>query len=580
MFFHGNKFACIRSWIYILCSHVVLYTCSIHKANPQVNHSFLKDAFWFLKMAAPATDVTGYRSDGGGLGQDQGISKNLKNILTAKLPLLSSPGTLLENTLYYDINSSSIVAVEQQATFAKDRITLNNFSMDASPSAYIPSVLFAGTVFWIAKLNQSAVWSATATDNAGAQSAFCAPSGWGFAALNQIIVYMGASTIAQIQISAMTNYLVNAATCETASKRAKMLEGAGRYLNPYDTRSVMAGPPTAPSVPETYWRLRDYGSFFNTTSNVPKFTAMTQCVVPLRLPWSSMAALDKRLSMDCKLSTQPIQITLFGNGPTDFLTMGSKVQTQIGNAWDVSTIQLWQEELSDKSLSVRNELLAMPEFNVGYPFQYAQSIPFDIISQGDLGTSDDVFVMNITSIINSDLTTFLFNITWNGRTEPQNGQCCPLYGELLTDITLLLNGQRFFGFDEDCYQFVTLAKQLDDPNQPGIFMPSSNSSFGTTASEGFLVSGNIYEFNNSRLRSIISEANLQNTARFTNQTFQLSFKINRDLYYLAEYSGAGAATQYAKGVSKQNGYRLNMTYLYNAVFMIGGDGGTTKLITN
>ena len=530
-------------------------------------------------MAAPATDVTGYRSDGGGLGQDQGISKNLKNILTAKLPLLSSPGTLLENTLYYDINSSSIVAVEQQATFAKDRIALNNFSMDASPSAYIPSVLFAGTVFWVAKLNQTAAWPAgTVFDDS---YAFCAPSGWGFAALNQIIVYMGASTIAQIQISAMTNYLVNAATCETASKRAKMLEGAGRYLNPADSRSIMA----SPTASSPFWRLKSYGSFFNAASSPSEFLGMSQCVVPLRLPWSSMAALDKRLSMDCKLSTQPIQITLFGNGPSDFLTMGSVVKPQIGTAWDKSSIQIWQEELSDKSLSVRNELLAMPEFNVGYPFQYAQSIPFDILGS-DTGLSSNEFVMNITSIINSDLTTFLFNVTWSGRTDPDNGQNCPLYGELLTDITLLLNGQRFFGFEEDMYQFVTLAKQLDDPNQPGIIMPASNTSKYTANVTGFVASGNIYEFNNSRLRSIISEANLQNTARFTNQTFQLSFKINRDLYYLAVADPTAtpavpvSSTTYQANVTKKSGYRLNMSYLYNAVFMIGGDGGTTKLITN
>jgi hypothetical protein len=538
-------------------------------------------------MAAPATDITGYRSDAGGLGQDQGISKNLKNILTAKLPLLSSPGTLLENTLYYDINSSSIVAVEQQATFAKDRIVLNNFSMDASPSAYIPSVLFAGTVFWIAKLNQGAHWPTTYAQDAS--NAFVAPHGWGFAALNQVIVYMGASTIAQIQISSMTNYLVNAATCETANKRKIMLDGAGRYLNPIDPRSIMAqgesasGSPTKVDAP--FWRLNHYGDYYTTDSNGSKayFPAMSQCCVPIRLPWSSMAALDKRLSLDCKLSTQPIQITLYGNGPTDFLTMGSNVQAQIGTSWDSSTIQLWQEELSDKSLSVRNELLAMPEFNVGYPFQYAQSIPFDIIAPSDDGLSTKEFVMNITSIINSDLTTFLFNVTWSGRTEPQNGQCCPLYGELLTDITLLLNGQRFFHFDEDAYQFVTLAKQLDDPNQSGMIMPSTNVAFppaSAQTSAGFIVSGNIYEFNNSRLRSIISEANLQNTARFTNQTFQLSFKINRDLYYLTADPTTASSSTYATGVSKKNGYRLNMTYLYNAVFMIGGDGGTTKLITN
>jgi hypothetical protein len=533
-------------------------------------------------MAAPSTDVSGYRTEGGGLGQDQSITKNLKNILTAKLPLLSSPGTLLENTLYYDINSSSIVAVEQQATFAKDRITLNNFAMDAAPSAYIPSVLFAGTVFWIARLAKSATWSTTAPSGSNTTTqAFCAPSGWGFAALNQIVVYMGASTIAQIQISGMTNYLVNAATCETASKRAEMLNGAGRYLNPGDTRSIMA----SYSSLKSFWRLKSYGDFFNPVSNTPSFIAMSQCVVPLRLPWSSMAALDKRLSMDCKLSTQPIQITLVGNGPNEFLTMGSDVEPQIGTAWDVSTIQLWQEELSDKSLSVRNELLAMPEFNVGYPFQYAQSIPFDIISQQNEGLSTDLFVMNITSIINSDLTTFLFNVTWNGRNDPAGGQNCPLYGELLTDITLLLNGQRFFGFEEDCYSFVTLAKQLDDPNQVGLLLPSENTSIyggGTPSAKAFQVSGNIYEFNNSRLRSIISEANLQNTARFTNQTFQLSFRINRDLYYLEIPAASNTVTSstYNYGISKKTGYRLNMTYLYNAVFMIGGDGGTTKLITN
>lgn len=529
-------------------------------------------------MAAPSTDVTGYRSDGGGLGQDQGISKNLKNILTAKLPLLSSPGTLLENTLYYDINSSSIVAVEQQATFAKDRITLNNSSMDASPSAYIPSVLFAGTVFWMAKLNQSATWSATdpTSTAGGASQAFCAPSGWGFAALNQVIVYMGASTIAQIQISGMTNYLVNAATCETASKRAVMLEGAGRYLNPYDDRSIMQYWANG----SEFWRLKSYGAFFDTTAKDETFLAMAQCVVPIRLPWSSMAALDKRLSMDTKLSTQPIQITLFGNGPTDFLTMGSEVTPQIGTAWDSSTIQIWQEELSDKSLSVRNELLAMPEFNVGYPFQYAQSIPFDIVSQNAEGLSKDKYIMNITSIINSDLTTFLFQINWSGRRDPSNGQNCPLYGELLTDITLLLNGQRFFAFEEDSYKFVTLAKQLDNCNQPGLILPSQNTNIAVKGGKGFRAEGNIYEFNNSRLRSIISEANLQNTARFTNQTFQLSFNINKDIFYLATTTGTASSTTYAKDVSKKNGYRLNMTYLYNAVFMIGGDGGTTKLITN
>lgn len=534
-------------------------------------------------MAAPMSDVSGYRSDGGALGQDQGVSKQLRSILTAKLPLLSAPGTVLENSLYYDINSSSVTAVEEQATFNKDRIALNNFTFGSTPSAYIPSVLFANSLFWIASLNPGAVWPLDMAQSAA--NTMNVPEGWGFAALKNIIVYMGASSIAQIQISAMTNFLISCATCETRVKRDKMIVGAGRYLNPNDIMSPIAGNFVGGAP---IFSTSQYGSFYNPVTPSPNAYEvlapwLAQCVVPLRLPWSSMAILDKRLSFDTKLSTQPIQITLQTARLDEFTVLGANLSGAniFGNAWNSSTIQLWQEELSDKSLSVRNELLAMPEFNVGYPFQYAQSIPFEVLANQDDGTLTTEFKMNITSIINSDLTTFLFNVTWSGRqnTNPSSGQYCPLYGEELIDVQLLLNGQRFFSFEGDDYPFVSLAKQLDDP-QYSIMMPSRNTTVSAAYSYGWKTSGNMYEFNNSRLRSIIAESHLQNTARFTNQTFQLSFRINRGTYYLNNYDALQVATTYNSGISRTTGYVLNMTYLYNAVYLVGGDGGTTKLITN
>jgi hypothetical protein len=133
------------------------------------------------------------------------------------------------------------------------------------------------------------------------------------------------------------------------------------------------------------------------------------------------------------------------------------------------------------------------------------------------------------------------------------------------------------------YEGVTLAKQLDDPRQE-LNMPARNFStpLAVPVQTAFKVHGNIYEFNNSRLRAIVAEDNLQNTARFTNQTFQLRFRINRDFYYLGDYSSTSLSPSLnnSQGFSKNNGFTLNMTYLYNAVFLIGGDGGTTKLITN
>lgn len=546
-------------------------------------------------MAAPMSDISGYRSDGGGLGQDQGVSKQLRSILTAKLPLLSAPGTVLENSLYYDINSSSVTAVEEQATFAKDRIALNNYTFGSTPSAYIPSVLFANSVFWVPQFDPNITWPAPiVAPLAGGDLNI--PLGWGFAALKNIIVYMGASSIAQIQISGQTNLQVCLASCETKGKRDKMLEGAGRYLNPYDSKSPIAGvPAVVVGVGQPLFQMTNYGNFF-TPANVAVasgpslYPPLSQAVVPLRLPWSSMAFLDKRLSLDTKLSTQPIQITLQTANLNEFTAIGASMTPRMGTAWKSSTIQMWQEELSDKSLSVRNELLAMPEFNVGYPFQYAQSIPFEVSPAagdvGDAGVSPEM-KLNITSIINSDLTTFLFNVTWNQRSTPStnSGQYCPAFGEELVDIQLLLNGQRFFMFDNDMYPYVTLAKQLDDPGY-GCWMPSQNTTLSGALSQAFRTNGNVYEFNNSRLRSIIAESHLQNTARFTNQTFQLSFKINRLSGYLMDQGNANAVTVNMynnSGVGanlRSKGYSLNMTYLYNAVYLVGGDGGTTKLITN
>jgi hypothetical protein len=301
--------------------------------------------------------------------------------------------------------------------------------------------------------------------------------------------------------------------------------------------------------------------------------------------------------LDTKLSTQPIQITLQTANLNEFTDIGDSMTPRFGSQWKSSTIQMWQEELSDKSLSVRNELLAMPEFNVGYPFQYAQSIPFEISpAAGDDGLSgvSPEMKLNITSIINSDLTTFLFNVTWNGRSTPStdSGQYCPCYGEELIDIQLLLNGQRFFAFEGDSYKFVSLAKQFDDTGYD-VPMPSKNTTKSGAPSNAFPTIGNLYEFNNSRLRSIIAESHLQNTARFTNQTFQLSFKINRLTGYLltgavpggnAGAIAANAPYYYNGGLDKRDqkakGFSLNMTYLYNAVYLVGGDGGTTKLITN
>ena len=157
-----------------------------------------------------ATDITGYRSDGGALGQDQQVSQQLQKILTSKYPILSSPGSVIENSLYYDVTSSSVSAVEMQATFAKDRIVMSNLQMRSAPSAYIPSQLFADTVFWVAQIpniNYAVVPALQPVPTNAGASRFYAPLGWGFNAWQSVIVYMGASSIAQIEIDWFANLM-------------------------------------------------------------------------------------------------------------------------------------------------------------------------------------------------------------------------------------------------------------------------------------------------------------------------------------------------------------------------------------
>jgi len=247
------------------------------------------------------TDVAGYRSDGGGLGQDQGVSGPLQSIVSAKLPLLNAPGSILENSLYYDIHSSSVTAVEQQASFAKDRISLNNLTLGTSPAAYIPSVLFANTLFWVASFDGQMTSPAIADTPK-------MPHGWGFALLETITTYMGASSIASITISGKTNFMIAMACCETNTKKTVCLDGAGRFLNSTAVNSPL-GVPVAPN--SNTFVLKNYGDLYSITrSGISPAPSLAQCVVPIRLPWTSMCVLHKRLSLDCKLLNQPIQITL------------------------------------------------------------------------------------------------------------------------------------------------------------------------------------------------------------------------------------------------------------------------------
>lgn len=556
------------------------------------------------------TDVTGYRQDGGPLGGDGAVAPQVSRILSSKLPLLNTPGSVIENALYYDVNSSSVTAVELQETFGKDKITMNGSLMGSSPTAFIPSVLFANTTYLILQLpdlryNRVSTVHGDVPPYEYPPNRTCFPHGWGFWAIRDIILYMGASSIAQIQIDCYANFMYAMACCETNGKRQAVLDGAGLFLDDSAAFSPIYGgyPALANGEVDTFSYFRRKRTEFR----VPLFEGINlpdavednsryypdvnlrYAAVPIRLPFSSVFALEKRLSMDTKLSTQPIQITValrevsnfavIPNPATKFYDYAADMTvTQVPpsyNSFESVSLQLWQQELSDKSLSLRNELLAMPDFNVGYPFQYIQSWSTSLAK--NLVTTGNEVLCNISSIINSDLTTFFFMLVADVEENGQGQFFAPLRGLKLYDISLMLNGQIYFRFEGDIYETVTAPKQLDYPfplvfaGMGGYGSDNSQPEQVRLSSTAPLAPSYFYEMNNSKLRAVVNEAHMQNTARFTNQTWQLRFKVD----------GNDGRTSYGNPVANDYGsFTLHVMYTYNAVFLVGGDGGTTKLVTN
>jgi hypothetical protein len=514
-------------------------------------------------MSAPsATDLTGYRSDGGGLGQDQGLTPQLKRILTSKLPLLNAPGSVVENSLYYDTSSATVTAVEMQNYFAKDRMMANSNVIGASPTFFIPSVLFTGLPYWVFQFAD--ILYPNAFTN-GRDFAYNQPHGYGFWAISSINLYLGAGNIAQLQYDGWTNFMIAMACCETDEKRNVVLWGAGIPATNIAVYTGTLGNQMAPpEAGQSLWRAQSSGNFF-TTDTGSRWDMLRTAAVPIRVPWASLVALDKRLPLDCKLLTQPITLVLNTRNLNDTVfynpvgwTSGNTPSTVL----NFSTLQPWQQELSDKSLSVRSELLAMPEFNIALPAQMPQSIP--ILLQP--ANSNGQIMANLTSLINSDLTTMLFMVTCPARQIP-GPNFCPLYGELIYDIELLLNGQFFFRFDSEIYNVVQMCNMMTT-TQPKLSVVSGISGPGnTTTAAMYQFRGNIYEFNFARLRSLIGESHMQNTARFTNQTFQLRFKVNT----LLNWGNIPVASR--------AGFSINMSYWYNSCYLIGGNGGTSTLIT-
>lgn len=245
---------------------------------------------------------------------------------------------------------------------ARDRIAFSSNTIGGQHSAYIPSVNLVNTTFAVMQMKTQGSWDTSVVEGDG----FVVNEGWGANMIDRIIYYLGSSSVANVQLSGEGNLFAILAQCETLEKKNFWLRKMGAFLfavHGYSTPDSALAKPVANA--ELFRSRFDQtaDTYGNEISLGVKDSSLGTAIVPLRLPWSSLVALEKRLSFDTKLLTQPILVSLY--------TRPFPVAYQQGivnydfDSFEEFTLQSQMQELSDKSLSLRDELLAAPDFNVG-----------------------------------------------------------------------------------------------------------------------------------------------------------------------------------------------------------------------
>lgn len=549
------------------------------------------------------TDIAGYRAGGGALTTPP-APQSLASILTNKAPLLNTPGSDVEEPLYYGKFNSSVNAAESQFYFAKDRIDFQGSrTLDSQQNVYIPNRYFAGNVWLNLRLNPNPMWRTAAFED-DTQPYFCMEQGWGFSCIAALTYYLGASSVSNVTIDGVSNLSVALAACETAEKRQTMLDYAGQFL--WSSKNNVNEPGALGNLaPPANAKLlfRNFTDFDSGTAAVEGVTInsgrdarFTNALVPIRLPWASTCHLQSRLPFDTNLLNQPINVQIAFRKPpirtlSDFFTAETDPYGTMATVADTMQLVYEQVELIDKSLSLRDDLLAQPDFNVSLPFQFFQTMSYPATYTSSLGAGNPKY--NISSMLNSDLTTILFSLT-----EPVNLTQYGNYADFVTlnDLTLELNGQQFSVFQVNNYTPFSASRQIGAPGvpyHPVLLRTNNNAAAAQTANAAAVpaqvVVGNspkdgpvymnkelgVYEFNMSMLRALMNESHLVNTPRFTNQQFQVSFTIPNAFNARCFQYGITDASASSVPVS----YRMNITYCYNAVFQVGGAGGTSTLYT-
>lgn len=431
--------------------------------------------------------------------------------LSNKRTLLSVPGTL-KTDAYFTEADSTVHLTELTSNLGRYVSSLSSNQFGSTAQVIIPNNDILGETYLHLQLPVN-----IGVAGAGGATAWAACPGWGWASIKQVSYLWGASNVAQISLSGKSLWAISLAQCDTAEKRSQLC-----YLGGSPSPSPVDVDGTSESID------RD-------------------CYIPLALPWSVMCHSGK-IGYDTSLLNSPITIQIqfapreeflawaFGISATDFATIPS--------SFGVSEIVVRQQMFSDRSQSLKYDMMNDPTAVYNYPFKHYQSFQKDFSATATQSTT-----VQLTNFINADLIGMVVYVVRKDRLRgggftvgspyPFN----PLNISLPSDLKLLFNGQVLYNSPGKLYLLQNCAGLSGSGSYSAPLAKSTGFAGGLINSLTYLpIVRDMIFIDFSRKHSLCFEHEYENTFRIAQQTLDLALTM-----------------------AESGDYTLFATYIYNGV---------------
>jgi len=401
----------------------------------------------------------------------------VEGILSRKAPLMSNPGSVVANNLYYDSNSVAVVAAECVSNYGRYSQSLTSLQLGSAGNFTIPNSSFLSGMYVYAELP------------ALPANVFL-PRSWLLNSIAQISFILGSSNVSQINISGASHIAQLLLSCETAEKRNEVLRLAGDEVT------------SAPQAPGT----------------------VNRAYMQLQLPWSRINSLMKKLPFDTSLLSSPVIVNIQLKQQADFFT-GSGLATA-PQAFSRYTVFANQIDLMDKELSLAIPLMRDPGLMYSYPFTYVQTSTQNFV--GSASSSSPVSLI-LTGLVNADLVGISLQIIRSDRLTGGNGSSplSPLAYERVQNLLLQYNGLTLYDSPGQMYRL------YDAQDLPGsgvvpysVLTAAGAGPYVTTPADAYI---QFIPF--TRLRNTQFGDMFQNSFRIANNVLNLGFITPENVPY-------------------------------------------------